>query len=99
MDNNSHNSKQQEFRKAIALVLTSKFDDLSAIRPNINTSMGRKICDMALNQNVNLEQNPDMVRHLSKLEEMRIIPESLYPVVADILVKMSKLEDSKRRAN
>ena len=99
MNEQFRNKRTQEFRKAIRLMLDAQFDDLSVARPNEFSPMAQSISALAKKQNVNIAKDPELLKHISKLEIMGVVPENLYPAVTDILVKMYKLKEKTSTAS
>lgn len=77
--------------KAIALRYDQAKDEAPTVVATGQGLMAEKIVETATAHGVTVEQNADLAESLSQVEIGTAIPEALYPVVAEVLVFVSRM--------
>jgi type III secretion system FlhB-like substrate exporter len=80
-------------------MLDSKFDDLSHEKPDIWGSLVQSVIKIALSKGYHLEKDQSIIRQLSKLEKMNVIPHHLHDDVADTMIRQYQLNERAGRSN
>lgn len=89
----------EAFKRSLGVMIDSDADDLSHDKPDIWGSLVQSVLRIALAKGVHLEKDPFVIKQLSKLEKMGIIPVHLYEDVADTMIKQYKINLRAGRAN
>ena len=88
-----------EFKRSLDVMLGTPFDDLSHEKPNVWGTLVQSVIKIALSRGVHLEKDPTVIKQLSKLETMGIVPAFLYPEVAETMIKQYQLNQRAGRSN
>ena len=88
-----------EFQRSLNVMLDAKFDDLSHEKPNLWGDLVQSVIRIALSKGFHLEKNPAIIRQLSKLEKMGVVPIHLYADVADTMIRQYQLTERAGRSN
>ncbi len=78
-------------KKAVALKYERKKDNAPKIIAKGQGLVAEKIIEIAKENGIHIEENPELVEVLSKLDLYQEIPEELYKAVAEILVFIYKM--------
>lgn len=78
-------TKKDHIKRAVELMLEAQKDDLHNVKVKADSKMLQDIIAMADKYNANIKKDPIMLKHIAKLDSLNIIPEELYPTVAEIL--------------
>ncbi len=73
--------------RTITLAVALHYDEVNAPRVSAKGSgdIAQRILDIAKHHNVPLQENPELVRVLSKIELGEQIPQALYLAVAEVI--------------
>lgn len=82
-------------KRAVAL----RYDAEKDVAPTVVASgtgfVAERIVETAQAHGVAIQENPDLVQALAQVELGEAIPDSLYPVVAEVLVFVSRLNTAR----
>ena len=84
-------AKQEPKKRAIALRYDQGRDEAPTVVATGQGLVADKIVEMARESGVPVESNPDLADALADVELGTAIPEELYPVVAELLVFVSRM--------
>lgn len=84
-------AKQEPKKRAIALRYDQGRDEAPTVVATGQGLVADKIVEMARDSGVPVESNPDLADALADVELGTAIPEELYPVVAELLVFVSRM--------
>ena len=73
------------FRRAVALRYDASSDSAPRVIAKGNRLLADRIIEVAREHNIHIQEDPDLVGLLSKLEVNVQIPEELYQAVAEVL--------------
>ncbi len=82
MPDNSSPSKRQ---LAVALRYNEDKEAAPRVLARGSGKTAQRILDIALEQNIPIREDPDLVEALAKLDVGSLIPTELYPAVAEVL--------------
>lgn len=84
-------AEKQEPKRAIALRYDQGQDAAPTVVATGQGLVADKIVEMARESGIPVESNPDLADALAQVEIGTAIPEELYPVVAEMLVFISRM--------
>ncbi len=84
-------------RKAVALRYDAEKDSAPKVVAKGSGLLADRILELAREHNIHIQQDPDLVAVLSKLEVNSDIPENLYRAVAEILAFVYRLNARSKR--
>lgn len=84
-------------RKAVALRYDAEKDAAPKVIAKGSGLLADRILELAREHNIHIQQDPDLVAVLSKLEVNSDIPENLYRAVAEILAFVYRLNARSKR--
>lgn len=82
-------------KRAVALRYDKGQDDVPVVVASGKGLVAEKIVELAESSGITIEHNPDLAEALSQVELGSAIPEALYPVVAEVLVFISRMNREK----
>ena len=77
--------EKKHVKKAVALKYDNKKDDAPRITAEGSSKIAQKIIELAIQNNIPIKEDPDLVQVLSSLEINEEIPSEIYVVVAELL--------------
>jgi len=84
---------ESDLHRSLNLILESDFDDLACERPDLYSGLVGKIVNIAIEEGIPLHKDEAIIRQLSKLERLNIIPESLYNEIAMMVIKRYRINE------
>jgi flagellar biosynthesis protein len=86
-------------KRAIALRYDQGADQAPTVVASGQGLVADKIVELAKESGVTVEHNPELAEALAQVELGSAIPEELYPVVAEVLVFISRMNREKGKAS
>jgi flagellar biosynthesis protein len=91
MISDTPNTPKPERRKAVALRYEAERDSAPQVVATGQGELAERIVALAREHGVHVQEDPDLVRLLAKLDLGAEIPESLYRAVAEVLAFVYRL--------
>ncbi len=85
--------KDKDYRKAVALRYLPHEDDAPKLVAKGSGKIAENIIEAAKEKGIHIEENPELVEILSKLDWYQEIPPQLYTVIAEILAFTYRLNN------
>lgn len=87
-----------KFRKAVALTYDEGVDDAPQVVATGSGLVAERIVQIAREAGVAIQENPGLVEALAALDLGEHIPSELYPVVAEVLVWVRRVDQDRGKA-
>jgi flagellar biosynthesis protein len=90
---------EKPIKRAIALRYDQGADQAPTVVATGQGLVAERIVELAKEAGVTVEHNPELADALAQVELGSAIPEELYPVVAEVLVFISRMNREKGKAS
>lgn len=90
---------KEPIKKAVALSYDEGADEAPRVVASGAGQVAERIVETAREAGVAIQENPTLVEALAALDLGEQIPAELYPVVAEVLVWVRRVDEEQRRAN
>lgn len=87
--------KKPPVKRAVALRYDAGTDTAPTVVATGTGHVAEKIVETAQAHGVAIQENPDLVSALAQVELGEAIPDALYPIVAEVLVFVSRLNTAR----
>lgn len=84
------NSKKAQIKRSVELVLKGLDQDESRIEVRADSHLLQEVLRYVKQYDENIIYSPSMLKQLARLDKLGVIPESLYPAVAEIIAAKYK---------
>jgi flagellar biosynthesis protein len=88
----------KKLKRAVALRYDQGQDEAPRVVASGQGLVAQKIIDTAIDAGVTVQHDPDLAEALSDVQLGTAIPEELYPVVAEVLVFVSRMNREKGKS-
>ncbi|GER69062.1 hypothetical protein BpJC7_03650 [Weizmannia acidilactici] len=88
------NGKEKEIREAVALQYRSEIHSAPVVKAKGKGEVAERIIEKALEANVPIQKDRDLVALLGQLNINETIPEELYAAVAEVFAFIYRLDQS-----